>query len=109
MALFLRLFGADTRAQLMEPFQSALTSCLGFFIPFVNYPIGKLPWNRNHADVVLPLQFLKRIPHLFTPQVSAADPQQTVTIVQHRLDDLHAVPRLYLGEPNQSAASAIDR
>jgi hypothetical protein len=57
---------------------------------------------------VLPLKFLKRFPHLFTPQVSADDPQQTVTIVQHRLDDLHSVPRLYLGEPNQSAASPID-
>src|SRR5690242_1963914 len=108
MGLRLRFFAADNRAQLVELVQPALAACLGFFVSFVNCPIGELPRDHNHTDAMLLLKLVKHVAHLLTAEMSAADSQQTVTLVQHRLNDLQPVSRLCLGEPNQTTPSAVD-
>ncbi len=92
----------------MEVFQPALAARLGLLVAFVNHLIGELPWNCDHADIVLLLDLVRHFAQLFAAHVHAAEAQQPFAVVQHRLNHLKAMARLRLRDPNQTPAPAVD-
>ena len=72
----------------MKIFQSALPSRLRALVTFINNLIGKFPRHRDHVDAVLLFDPVGHLAQFFAPHMRAAEAQQPLAVVEHRLDHL---------------------